>query len=184
MWSKVKLLFMSDIHGYYDNLKIIDEKMVRQNIDKLIVLGDLYYQGPSYNNSKKIQSNMVKKFLHKYKEHLICMKGNCDSDVDIKASDFPISEGISYIFIDNLSIYITHGNKYNISSNKLNDGEILVYGHEHVPYMKQFDGKIYINVGSISFPRNGGMPTYMIYENKVFTIYDIEDNVIDRIEIK
>ncbi len=66
----------------------------------------------------------------------------------------------------------------------MNDGEILVYGHEHVPYMKQFDGKIYINVGSISFPRNDGMSTYMIYENKIFTIYDIEDNVIDRIEIK
>ncbi len=41
----MKLLFISDIHGYYDNLRIIDEKMVRKNIDKLIVLGDLYYQG-------------------------------------------------------------------------------------------------------------------------------------------
>lgn len=183
MCLRVKLLFISDIHGYYNNLKIIDEQIVRRNIDKLIVLGDLYYQGPSYNNVKEIQSNMVKSFLHKHKEHLICMKGNCDSDVDIKASDFPISEGISYIFIDNFNIYITHGNKYNISSNKLNEGEILIYGHEHVPYIKQFDGKIYINVGSISFPRNDGLPTYMIYENKIFTIYDIEDNVIDRIEV-
>ncbi len=77
------------------------------------------------------------------------MKGNCDSEVDIKASDFPINEGISYIFIDNLNIYIAHGNKYNINKNKLNQKEILIYGHEHIPYIKQTENKTYINVGSI-----------------------------------
>lgn len=180
----MKLLFISDIHGYYNNLKIIEKQINNQKIDKLIVLGDLYYQGPSYNNIKQIQSNKVKEFLNNHKEHLICMKGNCDSEVDIKASDFPINEGISYIFIDKLNIYITHGNKYNINKNKLNQKEILIYGHEHIPYIKQIGNKTYINVGSISFPRNNNKPTYMIYNNKTFTIYDIETNIIDSIEIK
>lgn len=51
----MKLLFISDIHGYYNNLKIIEKQINNQKIDKLIVLGDLYYQGPSYNNIKQIQ---------------------------------------------------------------------------------------------------------------------------------
>ena len=42
---------------------------------------------------------------------------------------------------------------------------------------------IYINVGSISLPRDNNKPTYMIYENKKFTIYDIEDKIIDSIEL-
>ena len=42
---------------------------------------------------------------------------------------------------------------------------------------------IYINVGSISLPRDGNKPTYTIYENKKFTIYDIDGNVIDSIEV-
>ena len=87
----MKLLFISDIHGYYNNLEIIEKQINNQKIDKLIVLGDLYYQGPSYNNIKQIQSNKVQEFLDNHKKHLICMKGNCDSEVDIKASDFPIN---------------------------------------------------------------------------------------------
>ena len=42
---------------------------------------------------------------------------------------------------------------------------------------------IYINVGSISLPRDNNKPTYMIYENKRFTIYDIEDRIIVSIEL-
>ncbi len=57
----MKLLFISDIHGYYNNLKIIEKQINNQKIDKLIVLGDLYYQGPSYNNIKQIQSKRISK---------------------------------------------------------------------------------------------------------------------------
>ena len=39
---------------------------------------------------------------------------------------------------------------------------------------------IYINVGSISLPRNNYKPTYMIYKNKEFTIYDIDNNIVDK----
>lgn len=179
----MKLLFISDIHGYYDNLKIIEEQILKKHVDKLVVLGDLYYQGPSYSNTKKIESNKVKDFLTKHKKNLICMKGNCDSEVDIKSSDFPINDGLSYIFIDNLNIYITHGNIYNINKNKLNKDEILIYGHEHIPYIKQEKDITYINAGSISFPKDNNKPTYMIYENKTFTIYDIENTTLKSIKM-
>lgn len=42
---------------------------------------------------------------------------------------------------------------------------------------------IYINVGSISLPRNNNNPTYAIYKNKNITIYDINDNKIDSIDL-
>ena len=42
---------------------------------------------------------------------------------------------------------------------------------------------VYINVGSISFPREGNLPTYMIYEDKTFTIYDIEGMIVDKITV-
>ena len=41
----------------------------------------------------------------------------------------------------------------------------------------------YINVGSISLPRNNYAPTYAIYENKTITIYDINDNIIENINL-
>lgn len=42
---------------------------------------------------------------------------------------------------------------------------------------------IYVNVGSISLPKNNNNPTYAIYKNKNITIYDIYENIIDSIDL-
>ncbi len=180
----MKILFISDIHGITDNLKKIEKKIKEEDIDKLVCLGDLYYTGPSYEGKGIINSKEVFEFLTKYSDILICMMGNCDSNVDIKASDFPISNGISLINTDNLDIYITHDNEYNFEKNrKFNRTGILVYGHEHIPYIKKSGKMTYINVGSISLPKNNNSPTYAIYENKNITIYDINENIIDSVDL-
>lgn len=177
----MKLLFISDIHGIPDNLEMIEQKLETEKIDKLVCLGDLYYSGPTYQNP--VNSKEVFDFLIKYQKKLICMKGNCDSLVDIKASDFPISDGVSLINTDDLDIYITHGNEYSFDKNrKFNRKGILVYGHEHIPYIKKEKEMTYINVGSISLPRKNNNATYAIYNNKNITIYDIYDNIIDTVD--
>ena len=178
----MKILFISDIHGIDANLKRIEDTIEKEKIDKLVVLGDLYYAGPTYNQKYKLNSNGVKNILTKYAGKIICLKGNCDSDVDIKISDFPICNNLALICIDGIDIYLTHGNEYSFEKNrKFNRKGVLVYGHEHIPYIKKNKDMIYINVGSISLPRENNKPTYMIYENKEFTIYDIDGNVFDRI---
>ena len=179
----MKILFISDIHGVTENLELIDQKIKEMKIDKLVCLGDMYYAGPSYSDKYIVDSKKVHEFLTKHSDILICMKGNCDSAVDIKASDFPISDGISLISVDNLDIYITHGNEYSYEKNrKLNRKGVLVYGHEHIPYIKKDNNMIYINVGSISLPRKGEA-TYAVYNNSKFIIYDINDNIVDSIEV-
>ena len=180
----MRIMFISDIHGVATNLNVIEKKIKNEKIDKLVCLGDLYYDGPSYDNKYKINSKKVFEFLTKYQDKLICMMGNCDSTVDIKASDFPICSGISLINTDGLDIYITHGNEYSFEKNrKFNHKGILVYGHEHIPFIKKDKDMTYINVGSISLPRNNYAPTYAIYENKTITIYDINDNIIENINL-
>lgn len=180
----MKVLFISDIHGIDTNLKKIEKIIEKEKIDKLVVLGDLYYAGPTYNHKYEVNSMNVKDILTKYSDKIICLKGNCDSDVDIKASDFPICDNLALICVDGLDIYLTHGNEYSFDKNrKFNRKGILAYGHEHIPYIKKNNDMIYINVGSISLPRDGNKPTYVIYENNKFTIYDMDKNVIDSIEV-
>ena len=180
----MKILFISDIHGIAINMKKIEKVIESEKIDKLVVLGDLYYAGPTYNKEFEVNSMYVKDILTKYSNKIICLRGNCDSDVDIKASDFPICNNLSLICVDGLDIYLTHGNEYNIEKNrKFNRKGILVYGHEHIPYIKKDKEMIYINVGSISLPKDDNKPTYMIYDNKKFTIYDIENNKLDCINL-
>ena len=171
----MKLLFISDIHGLDTNLHVIDEEIIDKKIDKLVVLGDLY---TGYN-----RKNEVKEFLNKYKDMLICMEGNCDSPFDIEESSFPIYSGIRYIDIDGIKIYITHGNIYNIDRREGFNGNILVYGHKHTPYIKKYNDQLFICVGSISYPRDEKGCSYAIYENREFLIYDIDKNVIDGVKV-
>ena len=179
----MKILFLTDIHGITENLKIIEEKIENEKIDKLVCLGDIYYAGPSYNDKYSVDSNGVHEFLTKYKDILICMRGNCDSLVDITVSDFPICDGISLINVDNLDIYLTHGNEYSIEKNrKFQRKGILVYGHEHIPYIKKDKEMIYVNVGSISLPKNE-VATYAIYHNREIVIYDIKNNIVESIKL-
>lgn len=174
----MKLLFISDIHGIKTNLPLIKEKLDNEKIDKLIVLGDLYYIGPRNKMHKDYDINYVKDFLESYKEKIICMKGNCDSDVDVMISDFPICDTLSVIMIDNLNLYLTHGDKYNrLSSKKFDCEGVLIYGHEHMPYIEKDSIMTYINVGSISLPKNEEA-TYMIYENHTFTIFGVSGKKI------
>lgn len=178
----MKILFISDIHGIKKNLEYIKRLEESENFDKIVVLGDLYYAGPNYDKKEEVDSLHVKNFLMGYQDKIICLKGNCDSDVDVKATDFPICNSLALINTDGLDIYCTHGNEYNIEKDeKFNRTGILVYGHEHYPFIKKKGEMTYINVGSISLPKKDSKPSYMIYENRKFTIYDIEENIVDEI---
>lgn len=180
----MKILFISDIHGITNNLDVIEELNNKEKFNKIVVLGDLYYAGPTYNKKYEVSSSKVLEFLMKYNEKIIAVKGNCDADVDIKATDFPICDKLALICVDDIDIYCTHGNEYNKDKNrKFNRKGVLVYGHEHIPYITKEDNMTYINAGSISLPKNDFKPTYIIYENHKFTIYTIDNEVVDSIEI-
>lgn len=167
----MKVLFISDIHGIDININKIEKVIVSKNIDKIICLGDIL--NPYYSNS-------VIDFLDKYRGILLCMKGNCDSDLDEK--EYNQISGLYKINLDGIDIYLNHGHEYNIDKSNF-DGDILIYGHKHIPYIRKKDKKLYICVGSISLPRDDNGETYMIYENKDFKIYDMDGNIIDEIEI-
>ena len=181
----MKILFLSDIHGICNNLEYIDNVIEKEKINKLVVLGDLYYCDQVYHNNDKyiVNKKLVGEFLSKYRNILICMRGNCDSDLEVKISNFPICSSLGIIYVDNIPIYITHGNEYNKYNNTKITNSVLVYGHEHIPYIETNNNMLYINVGSISLPRNNNKPTYMIYQNKEFTIYDIDNNIVNKCKI-
>jgi predicted phosphodiesterase len=37
------------------------------------------------------------------------------------------------------------------------DADILIYGHVHRPYRKDFSGKVFINAGSVGKPKDGDL---------------------------
>ncbi|MBQ6324400.1 MAG: phosphodiesterase [Bacilli bacterium] len=177
----MKLLFISDIHGLKSNLEKIKSKFIEFNCDKLIVLGDLYYLSPFARNDKDYDVQYIKDFLEAFKDKLICIRGNCDSDEDIITSNFKIIDEIYSLSLNNKELYLTHGHIYN-ETNWKKENSILIFGHYHVPFIKEEENTLYINPGSISRPRENN-PTYLYFDGKSFIIYDIYDKIIDEKKI-
>ena len=175
----MKILFISDIHGITKNLDKVRRLIEKNNFDKIVNLGDMYYCGLSIRGILEVDPNTVKDFLTTYQHKLLSLQGNCDSEVDIEKSEFPICRDLAMINVDDINIYCTHGHIYNINKNsKFVDGGILIYGHFHVPYIKKVDNMTYVCVGSISLPRDKYGPTYAIYENRKISIYSLMDDSI------
>ena len=136
----MKLLVVSDIHGSLFYTKKMVEIMEKEEVDKVILLGDLYYHGPRNPLPEEYNPMEVSKILNGLKEKLICIKGNCDAEVDEMISEFKFNDHVK-LEINNKKFMFTHGHKFNIK-NKVEDVDVLVYGHFHTGYIKQ-DNHIY-----------------------------------------
>lgn len=91
--------------------------------------------------------------------------------------DFNVLCEQAYVNFNGRSIVLAHGHKLdekNIPA--LNDGDILLCGHTHVPKCEKRDGYIYMNPGSVSIPKENSAHSYMILDDK-FYWKDLDGNV-------
>lgn len=176
----MKLVICSDIHGDLSGARAAIEALKRENADKLLILGDVLYHGPRNSLPTEYNPKAVIELLNANKNLILCVRGNCDTEVDQMVLEFPILADYAVLSLDGLTVYATHGHKYNTSSvPPLSCGDILLHGHTHVLCAKDFgDGNVYINPGSISIPKENNPRTYAVYENHEFIIKDLDGNII------
>ena len=180
----MKLMIASDIHGsaYYCEKMI--EAYKREKADKLLLLGDLLYHGPRNDLPKDYDPKAVIAMLNAMKEELLCVRGNCDTEVDQMVLDFPILADYSLLAADGLRLYVTHGHVYNEQHMPpLMAGDILIHGHTHICEAKKEGEYMILNPGSVSIPKGGNPPTYGILENRVFSVRDLDGRILKSVEL-
>ena len=176
----MKLMFASDLHGDFSCAEATIEKFRAEGAEKLILLGDLLYHGPRNDLPAGYAPKKVITLLNENKMNLICVRGNCDTEVDQMVLEFPILADYLLIFEKGRRFFITHGHHYNTETPPLlSAGDFLIHGHTHVLTVTPFgDGLTYLNPGSVSLPKENNPPSYMIYEDGKFEIKDFEGNVL------
>ncbi len=175
----MKVLIISDIHGSSFYSKKIKELNQKENPNKIILLGDLYYHGPRNPLTEKYEPMEVAKILNSLKDKIIAVKGNCDADVDEMISDFKMLEKIS-LDINGYRVFCSHGHKYNINNLPEEYFDIMFYGHFHTGFIEKENGRIYANPGSISLPKNNSQHSYLIFQDKELILKDIDGNIIQK----
>lgn len=175
----MKLMFASDIHGSELYCRRTLELYQEEQADRLILLGDLLYHGPRNDLPEGYNPKGVIALLNEARSDLLCVRGNCDAEVDQMVLNFPILADYMTIYEAGCMWFITHGHVHNLENlPPLNPGDLLIHGHTHIQAMEPTGEIIYINPGSVSIPKAGNAHSYMIYENREFTIKDLDRNPI------
>ena len=172
----MKYFIASDIHGSFKFCKMMVEAFQKSGADKLVLLGDILYHGPRNDLPQDYNPKKVIELLNNISQKIICVRGNCDAEVDQMVLDFPILCENSSILIENKAIYLTHGHHLERLNSK--KGDIVIFGHTHIPKFEKENGVLQINPGSVSLPKENSPHSYIIFENNIFSFYNLETNEI------
>ena len=175
----MKLMIASDIHGSFYYCEKMLEAFKRENADKLLILGDILYHGPRNDLPRDYNPKKVIPALNSIKDKLLCVRGNCDTEVDQMVLEFPVLADYCILALGDKTIYATHGHNYGETTPPpLSKGSILLCGHTHVPKCTEYEDFTYMNPGSVSIPKENSHHGYMIYENGEFLWKDFDGNII------
>lgn len=166
-----KLLFFTDIHGSLYAMKEILRVIDEEKPDKVVFLGDLLYHGPRNPFPKEYNPMGVAEAIKSLTVPSVLVKGNCDSEVDemVIERKFQVRKTIN---IDGLKIICTHGHKLD----KLNckGAFAVIYGHYHVNKVTENNGVYFVNLSSVSLPKEGNAAAYAVYLDKKMTLKSLD----------
>lgn len=172
----MKLLIASDIHGSILYAETLFERVADEKPDKILLLGDLLYHGPRNDLPDGYNPKAVIALLNAHREQLLCVRGNCEAEVDQMVLAFPVMAEYACLSIDGVTIFATHGHHANEDNPPpLNVGDILLCGHTHIPAMRAHENFTYLNPGSISLPKVGSARSYMTLYKGRFELKTLAD---------
>lgn len=173
----MKIMVASDIHGSAYYCQKMTEAYKNSGAQKLLLLGDILYHGPRNDLPKEYAPKKVIEMLNNISDEILCVRGNCDSEVDQMVLKFNIMAEYAIIYDGERMIFATHGHKFNKDNlPSLKKGDILLHGHTHIPVNENIDGITVMNPGSVSIPKENSWHGYMIIENGTYTWYDFDGN--------
>ena len=175
----MKYFVASDIHGYPGYCEKILAAYDKEQADRLVLLGDILYFGPRNPLHPDYDPKGVIALLNERKDELLCVRGNCDSDVDQMVLDFPIMADYAVLSLGKRLVYMTHGHVWNPSHlPPMKKGDILLTGHTHVVACEELpEGILYLNPGSPSYPKQDTHRGYLILTDEKAVFKDLDGNI-------
>ena len=176
----MKWMIASDLHGSAYYCRKMLEAFEREGADRLFLLGDLLYHGPRNDLPRDYAPKKVIPLLNSLAPRLLCVRGNCDAEVDQMVLEFPVLADYAVLPVGQRLIYATHGHIYHVKNlPPLAPGDVLLHGHTHVPAWTEFgQGNLYLNPGSVSIPKENSPHSYMTLEGNTMQWKELESSAV------
>ncbi|MBQ5840897.1 MAG: phosphodiesterase [Clostridia bacterium] len=168
--KKPVYLIASDLHGSALYTRRLLDAYKREGADRLILLGDILYHGPRNDLPDGYAPKEVIALLNPLKADILCVRGNCDAEVDQMVLEFPLMADYALMELDGRRVFLTHGHLYNADNPPpLCEGDILLHGHTHIPTCVNLPaGWWLLNPGSVSIPKEGSHHGYLLLDGNTF----------------
>ena len=133
----MKILVVSDTHGRMTNFDMVIER--EAPFDRLLHLGD---------------SEDCEDYIEAVCDCPVeIVAGNCDRALHLQRECVFSLAGHTF--------FLTHGHNYSVKRGmeklkeaaRQRNADIALFGHTHEPFLQQEDGILFLNPGSLSFPR-------------------------------
>ena len=171
----MKLLIASDIHGSAYWCERLLELAEKEQPDKLILLGDILYHGPRNDLPREYAPKRVIPMLTQWADKILCVRGNCEAEVDQMVLPFPCMAQYSQLSADGRTFFLTHGHHNNPDNlPPLATGDVFLFGHTHVKMDEERNGVRCLNPGSVSIPKDGSH-SCLVYEDGAFRFHILEE---------
>lgn len=187
----MRYLVLSDIHGGALEAAKALSFFSRFNCDYVILLGDLLNHGPRNKVPDSYDPMQVGSVLNEYKDKIIAVRGNCDSEVDSMVFDFPCSARYGYVTLKtaagNKKIFLTHGHLHKIDTKEdldrlgLTSDDIVLSGHTHVAgIFRKESGIVNINPGSTTLPKGNTEKGFGLISQESIELYSLDGRIIEK----
>ena len=167
----------ADFHGNIEAYERFRLVLDRIKPEKAVLLGDFFDGGGALS-----VNNVLKKIF----TPIIAVKGNCDSPTEFSSLDAGLRDRFFYEEIDCRRVCFTHGDLYGRGTVPpvLGEGDVIFFGHYHVPEISKSGGIWRICVGSAGRPRGCSSASYCVFDGKTAKICALyTDEVIAEAEL-
>lgn len=178
----MKWMIASDIHGSAKYCQEMLRRFEEEGADRLLLLGDLLYHGPRNDLPDGYDPKAVIALLNGTREKLLCVRGNCEAEVDQMVLEFPVMAEYAVLPVGRQILYATHGHHANEDAPPpLCKGDLLLCGHTHIPACAVHAEFVYLNPGSISIPKADSCRGYMVWQQgSLFQWKRLDDGCVYR----
>lgn len=179
----MKIAVLSDIHSNLIAFELVLNSLKKENVDKIVLLGDYITDGEKGNEVLNIIKKLKTKYVllgnrEKYILNYSPERKNYNNYKTIANTYHSLTkENMKYLKdmkeyflleVNNIKILMLHGDKYINKTDNLNsafdliisefDFDICLFGHTHQYLNKKYKGKVFLNPGSVGQPTD--TPTY------------------------
>lgn len=170
----MRYLIFSDLHGDEVAANSLLAHYQKYECDGMICLGDVLYHGPRNDLPEGYNPKKVIQLLNPYAAKILCIKGNCDAEVDQMVLNFSFYSSLD-TQLNGHSCHLEHG--HHLEPTAIT-AELIFSGHTHICSIEQRGKQVFLNPGSMSIPKNGTQPSFMIFDEKGIYLYDKDEHLL------